>query len=72
MERIINNLNMLGDDGVTYPVVEIEELITSSTLKGTDTTPGMRRLELADGGEIIALDGNLVIRSSRVKLTQID
>jgi hypothetical protein len=62
----------MGDDGITYRVVEYEELMPIRTKDGLDYIPGMRRLELESGAEIIVLDNRLTIRSSGVKLSEIN
>jgi hypothetical protein len=72
MEREIRRCQVVGDDGETYTVVELEEVRSDMTLKGRGEYRGMRRLELDDGREVYRLDNRLTIRGTGVKLPEID
>jgi hypothetical protein len=71
-ERVYGRREMIGNDGQTYRVVEFEELKPITTKTGTEFIPGMRRLELESGEDVIMLNNKLTVRSTGVVLSEID
>jgi hypothetical protein len=56
MERELDRIRCLGDDGSTVFVVEIQHVDHRETAAGERTYPGARRWELAAGGQVRRID----------------
>jgi hypothetical protein len=56
MERELDRIRCLGDDGSTVFVVEIQHIDRRETVAGERTYPGARRWELSTGERVSRID----------------
>lgn len=56
MERELDRIRCLGDDGSTIVVVEVQHVARRETAAGDRIYPGARRWELLAGGQVRRID----------------